>query len=127
MGIINNFLSNLAPVNLTHKIVMLPSQPSEQSLLKTVLEPLLADFLHWFDRSIQLLEKERIYFLTVSEQADLLERVRHNQQEVLVAQMMFRATDEQVGIEPSTMLGWHKLVGECWQVSARYRQQQPKY
>jgi Protein of unknown function (DUF2605) len=106
---------------------MVPSQPPEQSLLKTVLEPLLADFLHWFDRSIQLLEKEQINFLSVEEQQDLLRRVRHNRQEVLVAQMMFRAMDEQVGIEPSTMLGWHQLVGECWQVAARYRQQQPKY
>jgi Protein of unknown function (DUF2605) len=106
---------------------MLPSQPPEQSLLKTVLEPLLADFLHWFNRSIQLLEKERITFLTSTEQSELLKRVRNSQQEVQVAQMMFRATDEQVGVEPSTMLAWHKLVGECWQVSSRFRQEHPKY
>jgi hypothetical protein len=106
---------------------MLPSQPPEQSLLKTVLEPLLADFLHWFERSIQLLEKERIVFLSLEQQSDLLQRVRTSQQEVQVAQMMFRATGEQVGIEPSTMLIWHKLVGECWQVAARFRQERPKY
>jgi Protein of unknown function (DUF2605) len=106
---------------------MLPSQPPEQSLLKTVLEPLLADFLHWFDRSIQLLEQERITFLSETEQFELLQRVQNSQQEVQVAQMMFHATGEQVGIEPSTMLAWHKLVGECWQVSARFRQERPKY
>jgi Protein of unknown function (DUF2605) len=106
---------------------MIPAQPPDQSLLKTVLEPLLADFLHWFDRSITLLEKEQISFLSAAEQQDLLTRVQHSKKEVLVAQMLFRATDEQVGVEPSTMLGWHQLVGECWQVAARYRQQQPKY
>jgi hypothetical protein len=102
-----------------------PSQPSEQSLLKTILQPLLADFAHWFDLSIQLLETESISFLTVSDQKNLLARVNNAQQEVRAAQMLFNATDGQVGIEPSTMLTWHKLVGECWQVSTRFRQLPP--
>ncbi len=102
-----------------------PSQPSEQSLLKTILQPLLADFAHWFERSIQLLETESMGFLTVSDQNDLLARVKNAQQEVRAAQMLFNATDGQVGIEPSTMLTWHKLVGECWQVSTRFRQFPP--
>jgi Protein of unknown function (DUF2605) len=102
-----------------------PSQPSEQSLLKTILQPLLADFSHWFERSIQLLDKEHIGFLSYGEQAELLGRVRNAQQEVRAAQMLFNATDGQVGIEPSTMLTWHKLVGECWQVSSRFRQFPP--
>jgi Protein of unknown function (DUF2605) len=102
-----------------------PSQPSEQSLLKTILQPLLADFAHWFDRSIQLLEAEHIGFLSRSEQSNLLTQVKNAQQEVRAAQMLFQATDGQVGIEPSTMLTWHKLVGECWQVSARFRNTPP--
>jgi hypothetical protein len=102
-----------------------PSHPSEQSLLKTILQPLLADFAHWFDRSVQLLEDEQIMFLDAAEQANLLARVKNAQQEVQVAQMMFHATDGQVGIEPSTMLTWHKLVGECWHVAARFRQFPP--
>jgi Protein of unknown function (DUF2605) len=110
---------------------MIPSQPSsqpqpsEQSLLKTILQPLLADFGQWFERSIQLLEKEHIGFLSYDEQAELLSRVKNAQQEVRAAQMLFNATDGRVGIEPSTMLTWHKLVGECWQVSARFRQFPP--
>jgi Protein of unknown function (DUF2605) len=102
-----------------------PSQPSEQSLLKTILQPLLADFAHWFDRSIQLLETENIDFLTTSDQDALLARVNNALQEVRAAQMLFNATDGQVGIEPSTMLTWHKLVGECWQVATRFRQFPP--
>jgi Protein of unknown function (DUF2605) len=100
-------------------------EPSEQSLLKTILQPLLADFAHWFDRSIQLLETESMAFLTVSDQNHLLAKVKNAQQEVRAAQMLFNATDGQVGIEPSTMLTWHKLVGECWQVSTRFRQLPP--
>ncbi|MCP2730827.1 DUF2605 family protein [Limnofasciculus baicalensis] len=27
----------------------------------------------------------------------------------------------QVGIEPATLLPWHRLVAECWEVSRRWR------
>jgi Protein of unknown function (DUF2605) len=101
------------------------SHPSEQDLLKTILQPLLEDFTHWFSRSINLLEKERISFLSESEQSELLARVKNALQEVSTAQMLFQATDGQVGIEPSTMLTWHKIVGECWQVATLFRQLQP--
>jgi Protein of unknown function (DUF2605) len=104
---------------------MSPSHPSEQDLLKTILQPLLVDFKHWFSRSVSLLEREQISFLSESEQQALLVKVKNAQQEVEASQMLFYATDGQVGIEPSTMLTWHKIVGECWQVAALYRQLQP--
>ncbi|HEY9668852.1 MAG TPA: DUF2605 family protein, partial [Coleofasciculaceae cyanobacterium] len=39
---------------------MSQSQPSEQELLKSVLQPLLEDFQYWFSRSRSLLETEDI-------------------------------------------------------------------
>jgi Protein of unknown function (DUF2605) len=101
------------------------SHPSEQDLLKTILQPLLEDFSHWFSRSVTLLEKERISFLSEPEQQELLAKVKNALQEVAAAQMLFHATDGQVGIEPSTMMTWHKIVGECWQVAMLFRQLQP--
>ncbi len=103
---------------------MSPSHPSEQDLLKTVLQPLLEDFAHWFGRSVTLLEKERISFLSEAEQDELLAKVKNAVQEVSAAQMLFQVTEGQVGIEPSTMLAWHKIVGECWQVATLFRQLQ---
>lgn len=38
------------------------SQPSEQELLKSVLQPLLTDFQFWFSRSRALLETDEISF-----------------------------------------------------------------
>ena len=99
-------------------------QPSEQELLKNILKPLLEDFDYWFGRSTNMLENEKISFLTTEEQADLLKRVKEATQEVSVAKMLFQATSEQVGVEPSTMLTWHKLVSECWQVAMKFRQSQ---
>ncbi len=103
---------------------MSQSQPSEQELLQNILQPLLTDFDYWFSRSIDLLEREQISFLTPDAQADLMSRVQHAQQEVGVSKMLFQATGQQVGIEPRQMLVWHKLVSECWQVSMQFRQSQ---
>ena len=100
---------------------MTQSQPSEQELLKSVLEPLLEDFQYWFSRSRTLLETEDITFLSEEQQSDLLARVIKAQQEVSTAQMLFQATDGQVGIETATLVPWHQLLGECWQVGMRWR------
>ena len=100
---------------------MQPSYPTEKELLKTILEPLLEDFQHWFGRSRNLLESERISFLSDQKQADLLERVKESQKEVSTAQILFQATDGQAGVDMKVVLPWHKLVGECWDVAKKWR------
>jgi predicted flavoprotein YhiN len=97
------------------------SNPSERELLKTVLEPLLEDFIYWFSRARTLLESERISFLSVEEQEALLARVKQTQQEVSAARMLFNATDGQAGIDTATLVPWHQLVAQCWQVAMRWR------
>ncbi len=101
--------------------MMSHSNPTEQELLKTILEPLLEDFQYWFSRARNLLESERITFLSVEEQTDLLERVKKNQQEVQTAKILFEATEKQAGIDTRALVPWHKLVAECWQVSMKWR------
>ena len=98
------------------------SQPSEQELLQTILQPLLVDFDYWFTRSKELLERERIEFLSPTAQSALLDRVNQAQQEVSIAKLLFNAVDGQAGIEPSQMVGWHQIVTECWHVSMQLRQ-----
>ena len=103
---------------------MVNPYPDEKELLKTILEPLLEDFQHWFGRSRNLLETERLSFLTPAQQEDLLNRVKQGQGEVTCAKLMFQATAEQVGIEMKVLMPWHNLVTECWQVAQRHRQTQ---
>lgn len=93
-------------------------------LLKTVLEPLLEDFQYWFTRSRDLLETERLSFMSYQEQSDLLLRVKQAQEELSTAKMLFTATEGQVGIDMATVTPWHKLVTECWNVASRFRSQQ---
>jgi hypothetical protein len=101
-------------------------QLPEPELLKTILKPLLEDFQYWLGRSRSLFETETISFLTIEEQSSLLERVKQAQQEVSAAQMLFNATDGQVGIETASMIPWHQLIAECWQVSMRWRTEQSR-
>lgn len=105
---------------------MLNSNLPEPELLKTVLQPLLEDFKYWFGRSRSLLETERISFLSIEQQSNLLNRVKQAQQEVSTAQMLFQATGRQVGIDMATLMPWHRLVTECWEVGMRFRSEQAK-
>jgi len=100
---------------------MLNSNLPESELLKAILEPLLEDFNYWFERSTKLLETEEIPFLSDEDQSDLLARVKQAQQEVGAAKALFQATVGQVGIETKALMPWHRLLAECWQVSARFR------
>lgn len=100
---------------------MSTEQPTEKELLKTVLEPLLEDFQYWFERSRTLLESEQMSFFTAQEQAELLARIVHSQQEVQTAKMLFQATDGLAGIDSKMLLPWHQLVAECWDVAQRWR------
>jgi hypothetical protein len=95
----------------------------EPEFLKTLLEPLLDDFLYWFGRSRALLEGNNLEFLSAEAQADLLQRVRQAQKEVETAQMMLKATNGQIGLDTAVLMPWHRLVTECWQVSMRFRSQ----
>ena len=103
---------------------MVNPNPPDPELLKTVLQPLLEDFKYWFARSHSLLENEKISFLGDEQQFNLLQRVKQAQQEVATAEMMFEATGGQVGIEMATLMPWHQLLTECWQVAMRFRSEQ---
>ncbi|BAZ84608.1 DUF2605 domain-containing protein [Dolichospermum compactum] len=91
-------------------------------LLKSVLEPLLEDFQYWFERYRQILENEKIQFMSEQEQLNLLKRVKDAQCELNTARMLFTATENQVGIDMPTVIPWHQLVTECWSVGMRLGQ-----
>jgi len=104
---------------------MLSSSLPDPELLKTLLEPLLDDFKYWLGRAQTLLLNEQIEFLSAHDRADLLARVQQVLQEVSVSQSLFHATNGQVGVDTAMLIGWHKLVAECWQVMIRFRLGEP--
>ena len=100
---------------------MFPTNLPDPELLKTLLEPLLEDFHYWLSQAKDLLIKEDIALLEAESNSDLLARVEQALQEIQVAQSLFRATNSQVGVDTAVIMGWHKLVAECWQVASRFR------
>ncbi|MDJ0569309.1 MAG: DUF2605 domain-containing protein [Pleurocapsa sp. MO_192.B19] len=101
---------------------MSTEQPTEKELLRTVLEPLLEDFQYWFERSRSLLESEQMSFFSTQEQAQLLEKIIQSQKEVQTAQILFKATGGEAGIDSRMMLPWHQLVAECWNIAQKWRE-----
>lgn len=95
---------------------------SESELLQELLEPLLEDFRYWFGRSQDLLELQKLSFLSDAEQSGLLSRVKDALKEVEVATVLFKATGKQVGIDLATIKPWHSLLMECQAVGVRYHQ-----
>ena len=91
-------------------------------LLKSVLEPLLEDFQYWFERYGQILENEKIQFMSEQEQLNLLKRVKDAECELNTVRMLFTATEKQVGIDMASVMPWHQLVTECWSVGMRLGQ-----
>jgi Protein of unknown function (DUF2605) len=100
---------------------MFPTNLPDPELLKTLLEPLLEDFHYWLSQAKDLLIKEDIALLEAESNSDLLMRVEQALQEIQVARSLFHATNSQVGVDTAIIMGWHKLVAECWQVASRFR------
>ncbi|MGB2925887.1 MAG: DUF2605 domain-containing protein [Limnothrix sp.] len=104
---------------------MFPAElPEDQKLLKSVLEPLLEDFLYWFDLSLKALEKDQLSFMTEAEQQTFIARIRQAQAEVGAAKLMFQATDGGAAIDMKVVMPWHQLVSECWGIAQKRRQSQ---
>ncbi len=99
---------------------MRDSNLPEPELLKTVLQPLLEDFDYWFTRSRTFLETEQLSFLDEREQSALLARVKLAANEVKAAKMLFTVAEGEVGIDMATLMPWHQLVTECWNVAIRF-------
>ncbi|PZO59309.1 MAG: DUF2605 domain-containing protein [Phormidesmis priestleyi] len=95
----------------------------DANLLKAILPPLLDDFQHWFERTVDLLETQPIPFLAPDQQQALLKRVNVAQQQVSASKVLASATDNQAGIDMPVVMAWHQLVHECWGVAIRFRKE----
>jgi Protein of unknown function (DUF2605) len=98
------------------------SSSAEIELMQSLLEPLLEDFRYWFGRSLELIEKERLSFMTTEDQADLTERIRSIIAEVNAASALFQITGKQVGVDVASIASWHRLLMECQGMGMQYRQ-----
>lgn len=97
--------------------------PEQSDLVPSLLDPLLEDFLYWFTQSIQLLEATSLEFMAAEEQQQVLSIIKDAEREVRSAQSLVRATG--VGVDPSIMAHWHRLVMQGWQIAQQHRMSSP--
>lgn len=98
-----------------------PSGNASEPLLAKVLQPLLDDFQYWFQRSLDLLERETMPFLDGEEQPQLIQQLHQAMGETRTAAVLLKATDGQAGVDPAKVMDWHRLVSRCWSVARLYR------
>lgn len=98
---------------------------SKSELLREILGPLLEDYRYWFERSRRFLQEETLEFISPEEQQSLLEQVLTAQAELQVAEALYQASDQEVGIDPGLMAKWHRLLMKCAELGRQFRQIHP--
>ncbi|WP_247218361.1 DUF2605 domain-containing protein [Synechococcus sp. C9] len=93
----------------------LPHSP----IVKSLLEPLLSDFVYWFSQARQMLEGETLPFLEPAERQALLAQINQAQQEVQAAHALLSSTG--VGVDTTVLMTWHRLVLQCWHLRMQTR------
>ncbi|MBF2097520.1 MAG: DUF2605 domain-containing protein [Gloeomargaritaceae cyanobacterium C42_A2020_066] len=88
-------------------------------LVKALLQPLLRDFDYWFSQAGTLLNQEDLSFLSDEQLTDLRLRLREAQGEVQAAHALLETTG--AGIDTALLMGWHRLVTDCWHLRMRAR------
>jgi hypothetical protein len=97
-------------------------QPADQPLVQTILEPLLDDFLYWFDETESLLASIEAECLVDSESHALIEEIKAARQEVVTTKTLMLATGGDAGVEVAVVGRWHQLVSKCWRTARQVRQ-----
>jgi hypothetical protein len=95
---------------------------SKAELLRQILGPLLEDYRYWFERSQALLEGERLEFISIEQQAEVLSRVKQAQAEWQAAVALYQIADNEVGIDPGILAKWHRLLLECAELGRLFRE-----
>lgn len=93
--------------------------PESSEIVPKLLEPLLEDFLYWFERSTNRLEAGPLGFMAADEQAQLLQSIQTAVQEVRSAKALLQATG--VGVAPETLTAWHHWVVQGWHIAQQQR------
>jgi hypothetical protein len=98
-----------------------PNQ-SDQTLVQSILEPLLDDFQYWFGETQALLDSPRADCLDDADRAELAKQLDNAKQEVSTARTLMLATEGNAGVDVAVVGQWHQLVNKCWKTSRYVRQ-----
>ena len=97
-----------------------PSNQSEAGiLLDQLLESLLADFDHWFQRGDELLRCCPDDVMGKTERDLLAARLKEAKKAITATRSLVNASSQPMAVSMGAMSPWHGLVTEVWGLSAR--------
>jgi hypothetical protein len=88
-------------------------------IVKSLLEPLLEDFLYWFSQARQMLTGDSLPLVEPQQRQALLTQITQAEAEVQAAHTLLTSTG--VGVDTTVLMGWHRLVLECWRLRLQNR------
>lgn len=87
-----------------------------------MLDSLLDDFQHWFERGLDLLAHCPEAVMEAEEQQEMHDSLSRSLQELIAARALRGAISETLALDMQAMAPWHRLVMKVWGLSAALRE-----
>ena len=96
--------------------------PDADALLENLLDSLLNDFSHWFQRGEELLAVCPDLVMPPQERAKMAERLAEGRKAIAATRALVEASPQAMAVSMEAMAPWHQLVMEVWALAARISQ-----
>ena len=92
------------------------------SLLEGLLDSLLIDFSHWFNRGEELLAVCPDGVMTPEQRQVMASRLAEGKKAIAATRALVEASPQAMAVSMDAMAPWHQLVMEVWALAARISQ-----
>ena len=96
--------------------------PDADALLEHLLDSLLNDFSHWFQRGEELLAVCPDLVMAPQERAQMAGRLAEGRKAIAATRALVEASPQAMAVSMEAMAPWHQLVMEVWALAARISQ-----
>ncbi|WP_038001927.1 MULTISPECIES: DUF2605 family protein [unclassified Synechococcus] len=96
--------------------------PDADALLEHLLDSLLNDFSHWFQRGEELLAVCPDLVMAPQERAQMADRLAEGRKAIVATRALVEASPQAMAVSMEAMAPWHQLVMEVWALAARISQ-----
>ena len=92
------------------------------ALLEGLLDSLLNDFSHWFNRGEELLAVCPDGVMTAEQRQVMASRLAECKKAIVATRALVEASPQAMAVSMDAMAPWHQLVTEVWALAARISQ-----
>ncbi|QNG26893.1 DUF2605 family protein [Synechococcus sp. HK01-R] len=96
--------------------------PEADALLESLLDSLLKDFSHWFQRGEELLAVCPDLVMASEERAVMAARIEEGRKAIAATRALVDASPTAMAVSMEAMAPWHQLVMDVWALAARISQ-----